>query len=692
MFTDVAGYTSLSQRNEALALQLLEEHRSRLRPIISRHNGIEVKTIGDAFLVEFSSALEALRCAFEIQESMHEMNSDRTRENQFLVRVGIHLGDVLHSKDDVYGDAVNIASRIEPLATPGGICISQQVYDQIKNKFDYPLVSLGKKSLKNVRESIEVYSVALPWDHVAAEEPSEFPLNRIAILPFTSFSVDPNDAFFADGIMEEVISTVAGLSGLNVISRTSVMGYRGTTKKISEIGKELKVGSILEGSFRKAGNRIRVTTQLIEVADDRHLWAQNYDRNLDDVFEVQSDIARQVAEALRVKILSPEKERLEKKPTQNTTAYTLYLKGRQLWNTRKLDDINKARELFEKSVQEDPTFALGYAGQADCFNILRINFRIDPDVNMQRAKALAVRALEIDPDLAEAHATLGRCFDDESNSKEAEEEFRKAIELKPSYATAHQWYSTLLRHVFRWDDALAESKRAAELDPLSQIIITNYSNCLVALGQAEEALKVIESAERVDPSSLMILRSKGYVLILMRRIAEAGAVLDKGAAIDAKDGWLLDLQGHYQQLIGNYTKAIETWQKAMTLGKEKGGDVTGYNADLASAYWMLGEKEKALACVQRIEAMPEMSGDALGTKLFLKACGYAAIGNTEDFFAVLSLLVENRTADFSWFRSVALFYPASEEFVHDARWNRTLEAAGLQSWQEKIDSQARQSF
>jgi TolB-like protein len=295
--------------------------------------------------------------------------------------------------------------------------------------------------------------------------------HRIAVLPFVSMSPDPNDEYFADGMTEEIISTVSGISGLIVISRTSVMRYKKTEKAVEEIGRELKAGSVLEGSFRKAGNRIRVTTQLIDVATDGHLWAQNYDRNLDDVFAVQSDVAKHVAEALRVQIVSEEKERVEKKPTESTTAYSLYLRGRFHWNKRGLEDLKKAMECFELAVREDPGFALGYAGQADCAILLRAIYNIDREENLAKAKAMLERALQLDPALAEAHATLGLVYYDEYDLRRAEEEFRKAIELKPSYATAHHWYFFVLGSELRWDAALKEIEKAVELDPMSGIIV-----------------------------------------------------------------------------------------------------------------------------------------------------------------------------------------------------------------------------
>ena len=472
MFTDVVGYTSLTQKDESSTLQALERHRSLLRPLFASHGGREIKTIGDAFLIEFPSALDAVLCAVAIQQMMHDRKV--ARGELLSLRIGIHVGDVVESGNDILGDAVNIASRIEPLAEPGGVCISGEVYNQVKNKSDVSFVSLEPKSLKNVTEPIQVYKTVMPWTKpTPSKEVVTFPRDRIAILPFRNMSPDPNDEYFAEGITEEIISTVSGISGLSVISRTSVMKYKGGGKDISEIGRELRVGSVLEGSFRKAGNKIRVTTQLIDVGDDRHIWAQNYDRNLDDVFEVQSDVAKQVADALRVRILSPEKERIERKPTESTTAYALYLKGRYYWNKRILENVKTALEYIELAVHEDPGFALGYAGISDCCLILR-DWGVEPEANLERAKAMANKALEFDPELAEAHASRGLLLLNEYDFAQAEEEFKKAIELKPSYASAHQWYSNLLRYQMRLNEAREQIEKAVELDPLSPVIHINH--------------------------------------------------------------------------------------------------------------------------------------------------------------------------------------------------------------------------
>jgi adenylate cyclase len=469
MFTDMVGYTALGQRNEALSLALVEEQKKLIRPILARFSGREIKTIGDAFLVEFPNALDAVRCAYEIQRATREYNIPLPPESRIHLRIGLHLGDVVESQGDVSGDAVNVASRIEPLSADGGVCLTRPVYESMHNKLDVPLVSMGTKSLKNVSEPMEVYRMQMPW--ATSAETAPLLRDRIAILPFVNFSPDSNDEYFANGMTEEIISTVSGISGLSVISRTSVMGYKGTTKKVEEIGRELKVGSVLEGSFRKAGNRIRVTTQLIDVTSDKHLWAQNYDRNLDDIFEVQSDVAKQVADALRVRILTPEKERIEKKPTESTEAYTLYLKGRQLWNRRELNDVKEALTYFERAVKEDPEFALGYVGQADCYLVAPLVPEIE---GVKRAKEMALKALELDPNLAEAHTTNGLVLANEYDLRHAEEEFKRAIELKPSYATVHQWYHlNVLLPELRWDEALEHIERAVELDPLSPVMHEN---------------------------------------------------------------------------------------------------------------------------------------------------------------------------------------------------------------------------
>src|SRR5580658_84758 len=330
MFMDIVGFTALAHAHESDALQVLDRHNQLLRPFFARFHGREVKTMGDAFLVEFGSALEATNCAVEIQLRLREQLRTSPTPDRVQIRIGVHLGDVVESNGDLLGDAVNIASRIEPLAEPGGICISGPVYDQVQNKVEMRFERIDSPGLKNVQMPIPVYRVVLDAEPsptgtgpVATEV-----LRRLAVLPFTNMSPDPQDEFFADGLTEEIITELSRIPRLRVIARTSVMRYKSAPKPIREVGSELRVGYVLEGSVRKAGQRIRITTQLIDAATEEHLWADRFDRDLADVFAVQDDIATSVAGALDLRLRSTGSA--ARQGPVNVEAYTLYLRGRFL--------------------------------------------------------------------------------------------------------------------------------------------------------------------------------------------------------------------------------------------------------------------------------------------------------------------------------------------------------------------------
>ncbi|MGP8075248.1 MAG: adenylate/guanylate cyclase domain-containing protein, partial [Thermoplasmata archaeon] len=303
MFTDMVGYSALAQSDEAAALAALDQHNRLLRPIFARFRGREVKTVGDAFLVEFESALDATRCALELQRSLHDYNLASPGEWKTQIRIGIHVGDVVQTDGDVLGDAVNIASRIEPLADPGGICLTQQTYDQVQNKISAQIVKMPPVLLKNIRLPMSVYKILEPWDSRTPVDVSTVGRasgRHLAVLPLVNISLDPGDGYFADGLTEELIAVLSQVRDLSVIARTSITPYKSTQKSIAQVGAELGVDAILEGSVRKAGQRIRITLQLIDVATQRHIWASSYNREIDDVFAVQTDVAQRTAEALRL--------------------------------------------------------------------------------------------------------------------------------------------------------------------------------------------------------------------------------------------------------------------------------------------------------------------------------------------------------------------------------------------------------
>jgi adenylate cyclase len=598
----MVGYTALGQRNESLALALVDEQRKLIRPILTRHSGREIKTIGDAFLVEFPNALDAVRCAYDIQRATREFNISLPEEKRIHLRVGLHLGDVVESQGDISGDAVNVASRIEPLADDGGVCLTRQVYESTHNKFDAPFVSIGMKHLRNVNEPMEVYRMEMPWNVSGVTGASTFPTNKIAVLPFASLSLEPNDAFFADGVTDEIISAVAGISGLKVISRTSVIGYKGTTKKVKEIGKELGVGSILEGTFKKAGNRIRVTAQLIKVEDDEHLWARNYDRNLDDVFEVQSDVAKQVAEALRVKILTPEKERIEKRPTENTLAYTHYLKGLHFWNLRlsgsiaeMVENVQSALKCFEQAVAGDPRFTLGYVGLANCYSKFA-EFHIEVDSNLEKAKMMGAKALELDPDLAEAHATRGLLFDWEYSFKDEESELKKAIELKPSYALAHYWYFNLLLNQQRWEEALEEIEKALELDPLSPVFNNGLAVYYFFRRDYNKAPELCRRAVElgVPAAHLMAAHSYGMTTMYAEMKREFAAYAETEHGNSSYSRVYADFYAAYYENDRRTCRYLIPQLEAR-FGEDRGFDAT----DVALACFCLEENDKGFEWLER---------------------------------------------------------------------------------------------
>src|SRR5947199_9069940 len=370
MFTDMVGYSARSQRDEKLAQELLEEHRQLLREIFPRFNGTEIKTIGDAFLVEFGSALEAAQCAIEIQRTLAHRDADASADRQIQVRIGVHIGDVVHRGGDVYGDGVNIASRIEPVAGPGGICVSMDVERQIRNALEARLEKLAPTELKNISVSMDLFRIVLPWEHAKASPPkseirilksetakrlatanatklisiigalllaivigwwwtrpvgtslrseirrggdvpksktgqlgeTSLPEKSIAVLPFENLSRDPDNAYFADGIQEEILTRLSKIADLKVISRTSTQRYKSAPNNLREIADQLGVAHVLEGSVQRAADEVRVNVQLINAKSDSHLWADKFDRKLTDIFAVESEIAAKIADILQAKL------------------------------------------------------------------------------------------------------------------------------------------------------------------------------------------------------------------------------------------------------------------------------------------------------------------------------------------------------------------------------------------------------
>ena len=594
MFTDMVGYTALGQRNESLSLALVEEQRTLIRPILARHNGREVRTMGDAFLVEFPNALDAVRCAYDIQRATRELNISLSEEKRIHLRIGLHLGDVVESGGDISGDAVNVASRIEPLAEVGGVCLTRQVCDQVQNKFGLALKSLGLKALKNVSEPVEVFKVIMPWEQqVTPKERSSFPRDRIAILPFRNMSPDPNDEYFAEGMTEEIISAVSGISGLSVISRTSVMGYKGTSKKVKEIGQELEVGSILEGSFRKAGSRIRVTTQLINVAGDEHLWAQSYDRELDDVFAVQSDIAQKVAESMKLSLLPTEKARVTRAPTRNMLAYESYLQGVYQFNKGSVSSVKESVGYLENAIRQDPTFSQAYAVLGNY--LVAMAGEVMPFREaFEKAEPLISKALELDENSSEAHLARGNlAMQHRFDWRLAESEFDKSIELNPNNAAAYSWRSILRCLAGDTDKALADATQARELDPLSTIVQHSVNRCLIAKRRYGEAIAMWQRMAQLEPDVAH------FHVHLAELSCFAGDTITAEKEADVARRLETDAEDRIM-LVPVYSLLGKQEEARVFLQEVEGGRQTVYTSPtrLAAAFLATGERDKALGILE----------------------------------------------------------------------------------------------
>ncbi len=536
----------------------------------------------------------------------------------------------------VHGDGVNIAARLEPLAKPGGICISEDVARQIRNKVSYPVVKLGKEKLKNISMPMEIYCIVLPWVKTDKKEKKTLSKKKIgiyglallsvlifisifffiksyykqpepqskltlAVLPLSNIS-NAQDEYFADGMTEELISSLSKITGLNVIARTSIMKYKVTNKDISQIGHELMVGTILEGSVRKIENKARIAVQLIDVSTQQHIWSMEYDRELRDIFTIQSEIAQNVANELKVRLVSTEKEQLAKSNTDNMIAFDEYLFGKHFLNQKTPESIQTALIHFERSIKEDPAFALPYASLAYCYTLIGVAGygNIERDVAEKKAKEAVMKALQIDPTLAEAHAAFGYIkFRIDWDWNGAEKEFKRAIELKPSYSTAHEWYALFLAVQVRLNEALEEMLKAYQLDPLSSTVNTGVARIYHFRNEPAKAIAQINKT-----------------LLFDSNFAEAHFTL----------GMI-----HYK--IKEYLKAEIELKKAITLANRRPVMV----GLLGVVYWRMGKKNEAKDLLSELQSLP-LNND----KLYAIATIKSSMGETDEALNILDNLVKKK--------------------------------------------------
>jgi len=470
---DVVGYSRLMGADEEGTLAALKQHRqSVFDPAVAAHNGRVVKLIGDGTIVEFGSVVEAVHCALAVQRSNGLIPDEALRQPKIVLRIGINLGDVIIEGDDIYGDGVNIAARLEPLAEPGGICVSSIVNESIGNRIDVRFRDAGEINVKNIDRPIRVWK----WHPGATPElakASDKPLPNIAtasiaILPFTNMSGDPEQEYFSDGISEDIITDLSKIAGLTVIARNSSFAYKGRSVDIRTVGRELGVHSVLEGSIRRAGKRVRITAQLIDAGNGAHLWADRYDRDLTDIFAVQDDVTQRIVEALKITLSPAEKQRLADSETRNVVAYDCVLRGREfmLGKEKNLGTFQQAIKYFKEALEHDPNYSVAYAclGFGYMFDYQN-RWTEDPDKSLSIAKEYARQAIEKDPNEPIARCVAALAASYEKDLDRAKAEIDVALKLNPSLALAHNLRGTIRTFSGEPLEAIPEIEQAMRIDP-----------------------------------------------------------------------------------------------------------------------------------------------------------------------------------------------------------------------------------
>jgi adenylate cyclase len=478
MAADVAGYSRLMGADEEGTLAHLKSFRKTLvDPKIVEHRGHIVKTTGDGMLVEFASAVDAARCAVEIQRGMAEQNADAPQNNRIKFRIGIHVGDIIIDDNDIFGDGVNIAARLEGIAEPGGVCISDDAHRQVRSKVDIPFEDMGSQTLKNIAEPMRVWRMSISGEASSASPQSAsfgslqsrpFPDKpSIAVLPFQNMSGDPEQEYFADGIAEDVLTTLSKIQELMVIARYSSFVFKGQTRDVREIGRILGARYVLEGSVRKVGNRVRLTAQLIDSLDGSHLWADRFDGGLDDVFDLQDRITQDIVAALEVRLTLGEQARVWRKRSGSPLVYEYLLKGRSLYENFDRHTHAQARDQLERALQINPVFTPAlYLLGLTLTDQARFGWEKDRAATYEAAMDCATRALAADPNCGEAHLLIGYICTFQRRHDEAVAAGEKAITLTPSGWVAYHLAGMYHGYAGNFRKAALYEEQAQRLSPL----------------------------------------------------------------------------------------------------------------------------------------------------------------------------------------------------------------------------------
>jgi adenylate cyclase len=594
MFTDIVGYTALMGKDEQKAFDILKKNRELQKSIIEQFNGRWIKELGDGVMASFNIVSDATNAAIKIQENCNAVKD-------FQLRIGIHLGEVVFENGDIFGDGVNIASRIQTIANPGSIFVSEPVYNNVSNKQGIETRFVKQETLKNVKEPVRIYEVIIPPASASSfltmkEQFERSTQKSIAVLPFVNMSNDPEQDYFCDGLSEELLNVLSQVDSLRVAARTSSFTFKGKEVDILEIGQKLKVNTVLEGSVRKSGNRLRITAQLINVADGYHLWSGRYDKQIEDIFDIQDEISLAILNALKVKLLGGEREAILKRYTDNTQAYQLYLQGRFHYNKwAGLIGYQKAVEYYNEAIKKDSEYVLAHTGLASCYLNLWFFSHLPPEQSLPKMKEATFRSLAIDDEIAESHVSLARMkFWYEWDFDGADREFNRAIELNSNHAEAHEQYSMFLGITERANEALQQTRMALELDPFSLMnnwgtgwtywMIGDYTR------MREQGKKLIELEPNFYGGHL-ILGTENWTLEKYE-----DAVVELKQAVTHNNGaFTLSWLGCLMGIMGEYAKATNVLKKLQDMSRK----APVGNFDMAIVYAGLGENELTLKCLER---------------------------------------------------------------------------------------------
>jgi len=513
---DIAGYSALMGSDEARTVSDLKGHQAVVLPMVGEFGGRVIDTAGDGLLAEFASVLNAVECAVAIQRKMVERNAAVEPERHMEFRIGINLGDVIYDNDRIFGDGVNVAARLEGIAEPGCICVSGKVHDEIRARIGLAYEDLGARQLKNIAEPVRVYGIRLdraPKHTVLAlpDKPS------IAVLPFQNMSGDPEQEFFSDGLTEDLITDLSKVSALFVIARNSSFSYKGRSVKVQEIGRDLGVRYVLEGSVRKAGNRVRITAQLIDAASGGHLWAERFDRDLTDIFSTQDEVVEKIVGALAVTLTKGEEQRLRRRDTGNVEAYESYLRARGLLARGTRESIAQARAMHRRAIEIDSKFAAPHAGLAlAAISDYASGWALDPAQALDEAETWARRAVELNDQEPVSHMALGAVLLWRRDHEGALAEGRRMIELDPNFAQGHAATGLTLTYAGRAADALERIAMAMRLDPhYSDMLLHFLAQANFSLGKYEiAAQQLVDRIARnpgTDASRMLLASCYGHL-------------------------------------------------------------------------------------------------------------------------------------------------------------------------------------